>query len=317
MAEQLKLFEDILPLNGTPEKRKLTEQRMIEKKTKLKEKPYYVHNMKTNELEDVNNPNDSLYPRGPITKKFDNYKKEGQKQLEKLAVQSHPNANSEFQKMYAKQDPETQSILKKAIQSSSTKHPPIRKETESERVERYLWLYDEGEKPAHYDDPLIEKVDTFQGFAKAMPLKKENNIIKKKMPTPPRQFNSMDKSTYPSNPKVKANLSTWDLMIATAKTPKEKGEIRRVLRDEFVKNGVKNLSDSEQKMIGRGKYQSYPTITVPSVDMDMIPEPTPRVPDVPIEEIIRVRAQERLEREQNAFDRENGTGGIMKLMRPE
>ena len=42
MAEQLKLFEDILPLNGTKEKRDLTEKKMV-KETK----PYYLHNPKT------------------------------------------------------------------------------------------------------------------------------------------------------------------------------------------------------------------------------------------------------------------------------
>ena len=59
MAEQLKLFEDILPLNGTKEKRDLTEKRMLEKK----EKPYYVTNLATGKLEDVNNPKDDLYPK--------------------------------------------------------------------------------------------------------------------------------------------------------------------------------------------------------------------------------------------------------------
>ena len=51
MAEQLKLFEDILPLNGTKEKRDLTEKKMV-KETK----PYYLHNPKTNTLDNVNAP---------------------------------------------------------------------------------------------------------------------------------------------------------------------------------------------------------------------------------------------------------------------
>jgi len=266
MAEQLKLFEDILPLNGTKEKRELTEKKNMESWVKS--------TSKLNEQQQT----------------------------------------SKVQKMYAEQDPETQKLMKTAIQHSSIKHPPLRKETDSERTERYLWLYDEGEKPTHYDDPLIEKVDTFQGFAKAMPLKKENNIIKKKMPTPPRQFNSMDKRTYPSNPKVKANLSTWDLMIATAKTPKEKGEIRRVLYDEYKRNGVSNLSDSEQKMIGKGKYQTYPKISVPTVEPYVAP--VIQKPQISVDEIVRRKAQQRLEQEQDAYDRENGTAGIVNLMRP-
>ena len=303
MAEQLKLFEDILPLNGTKEKRDLTEKRMLEKK----EKPYYVTNLATRKLEDVNNPKDDLYPKD---------KKNMESWVKRTSKLNEQQQTSKVQKMYAEQDPETQKMMKTAIQHSSVKHPPLRKETDSERTERYLWLYDEGEKPAHYDDPLVEKTDTFQGFAKAMPLVKENNIIKKKMPTPPKQFNSMDKRTYPSNPKVKANLSTWDLLIATAKTPREKGDIRRILRDEYKKNGVSNLSDSEQKMIGRGKYDTYPKINVPTVDMDMVREPQPKAPDVPIEEIIRVRAQKTLEREQDEFHKKNGSGGIINLMRP-
>ena len=301
MADQLKLFEDILPLNGTKEKRDLTEKRMLEKK----EKPYYVTNLATGKLEDVNNPKDDLYPKD---------KKNMESWVKKTSKLNEQQQTSKVQKMYAEQDPETQKLMKTAIQHSSIKHPPLRKETDSERTERYLWLYDEGEKPAHYDDPLIEKVDTFQGFAKAMPLKKENNIIKKKMPTPPRQFNSMDKRTYPSNPKVKANLSTWDLMIATAKTPKEKGEIRRVLYDEYKRNGVSNLSDSEQKMIGKGKYQTYPKISVPTVEPYVAP--VIQKPQISVDEIVRRKAQQRLEQEQDAYDRENGTAGIVNLMRP-
>ena len=59
MAEQLKLFEDILPLNEPKEKRDLTEKRMLEKK----EKPYYVTNLATGTLEHVNNHKDDWYPK--------------------------------------------------------------------------------------------------------------------------------------------------------------------------------------------------------------------------------------------------------------
>jgi hypothetical protein len=132
---------------------------------------------------------------------------------------------------------------------------------------------------------------------------------------PPKKFNNMDKSTYPSNPKVRANLSTWDLMIATANTPKEKGEIRRVLYDEYRRNGITNLSDSEQKMISKGKYQTYPKVIMPKVDPYVAPVITK--PSLPIEEIIRRKAQQRLHEEQDAYDRKNGTAGIVNLMRPE
>ena len=58
---------------------------------------------------------------------------------------------------HSNRDP-PQKLMRTAIQHSSVKHPPLRKETDSERTERYLWLYDEGEKPAHYDDPLVNKL---------------------------------------------------------------------------------------------------------------------------------------------------------------
>tara|TARA_R110002095_G_scaffold25742_1_gene26363 strand:- start:40 stop:939 length:900 start_codon:yes stop_codon:yes gene_type:complete len=299
MAEQLKLFEDILPLNGTKEKRDLTEKKMV-KETK----PYYLHNPKTNTLDNVNAPDPEKDMKSWVNKTTK--LNEQNKTLDYI---------DKVQKIYGDQDPETQKLMKTAIQHSSEKHPPLRKETISERTERYLWLYDEGEKPKHYDDPLVQKVDTFQGFAEAMPLKKENNIIKKKTPTPPKKFNNMDKSTYPSNPKVRANLSTWDLMIATANTPKEKGEIRRVLYDEYRRNGITNLSDSEQKMISKGKYQTYPKVIMPKVDPYVAPVITK--PSLPIEEIIRRKAQQRLHEEQDAYDRKNGTAGIVNLMRPE
>ena len=63
-----------------------------ENTTALNKKPYYVTNMKTGELEDVNNPDaPSLYPRGPITKKFDNKKKDILNYID--TVQSNYNDN--------------------------------------------------------------------------------------------------------------------------------------------------------------------------------------------------------------------------------
>ena len=50
-------------------------------------------------------------------------------------------------------------------------------------------------------------------------------------------------------------MSTWDTMKATAKTPAEKKEIRDVIRADYNKNGAKNMAESDLKWIGKAKSQ--------------------------------------------------------------
>ena len=51
-------------------------------------------------------------------------------------------------------------------------------------------------------------------------------------------------------------MSTWDSMKATAKTPAEKKEIRDVIRRDYNRNGPKNMAQDDLKWIGKSKYQN-------------------------------------------------------------
>ena len=162
-------------------------------------------------------------------------------------------------KMYAKQDPETQKMMKTAIQNSSEKHPPLRNETEAERVERMMFLFEDGDKPKHYDDPLIHKVDTYQDFGKlrekASELQDQKNLKTGKPVSKefireayPKKYDHFNKNSYPSTGRPQGQISTWDLIKKTAKTHQEKKEIRGILHREYKKDKTR-LEPDELRMI--------------------------------------------------------------------
>jgi len=102
----------------------------------------------------------------------------------------------------------------------------------------------------------------------------QKNITKEK-PVRPKPFNSMDKTSYPSDPKQKRAMSTWDIILESAKNPKDKydrenaRQTREVIRDHWKKPEMrKYLGDDELKLIGKHKSQQ--------------PEPAPIIPSVPI-----------------------------------
>ena len=264
MAEQLSLFEDLLPLDKKRENINLQKTEIKSQRDKKEEKAFYIHNHVTQELDNVNDPN------------------------------------------YIER------VNKEVASENLSSITPSRDETHIERQSRYSWLYGDGSKPKHYDNNSIKKVDTFKGFAKAMPVVKENGIYKKQIPTPVKPFNNFDKSTYPSNPKVKANLNAWELMKATAKTPKEKADIKRILFADYKKGNARHMSEEDLKLIKKGKYIEYPKIEIPKVE----PTPIIREPSIPIEVRIKQMADKRLEREQKEYDNRYGTNGIVILRRP-
>jgi len=48
-------------------------------------------------------------------------------------------------------------------------------------------------------------------------------------------------------------MSTWDMMKATAKTPSEKKEIREVILQDYKRNGAKDMAQDDLKWIGKGR----------------------------------------------------------------
>ena len=154
---------------------------------------------------------------------------------------------------------ESDDLLKRAIQLSPEKHPPLRNETDSERIMRYAFLYEDGDKPEHYDDPLINKIDTFSDYGKlrekASDMQDHSNLKTGKPVSKefireayPKKYNHFNKNSYPSTGRPQGQISTWDLIKKTAKTHQEKREIRGILHREYKKDKTR-LEPDELRMI--------------------------------------------------------------------
>ena len=84
-------------------------------------------------------------------------------------------------------------------------------------------------------------------------------------------LNKFEKSTYPTQATPEAvgklaeslerhrqqtgEMSTWNVMKATAKTPQEKKEIRDIIKEDYKKRGAKDMADADLKWIGKAKSQ--------------------------------------------------------------
>ena len=154
---------------------------------------------------------------------------------------------------------ESDDLLKRAIQLSPEKHPPLRNETMNERILRYGFLYEDGDKPEHYDDPLINKIDTFSDYGKlrekASDLQDHSNLKTGKPVSKefireayPKKYDHFNKNSYPSTGRPQGQISTWDLIKKTAKTHQEKKEIRGILHREYKKDKTR-LEPDELRMI--------------------------------------------------------------------
>jgi hypothetical protein len=54
----------------------------------------------------------------------------------------------------------------------------------------------------------------------------------------------------------KKQLTSWEIMKKAADTPEEKKEIREIIREDYKKNGAKNMDPDDLKWIGKGKVSS-------------------------------------------------------------
>jgi len=63
----------------------------------------------------------------------------------------------------------------------------------------------------------------------------------------------------------KKQLSTWDLLKKAADTPQEKKEIREIIREDYKKNGAKNMDPDDLKWIGKGKVATDVKIDVSGI----------------------------------------------------
>ena len=195
-------------------------------------------------------------------------------------------------------------LMKFVIQRSTEKQPPLRDETMGERVQRYMFLYENGDKPEHYDDPLVNKIDTFQDYGKLREkaaINQDNSNFKNGKPVSKefikdaytKKYDHFDKSTYPSSGKPQGKLSTWDLIKQTAKTPFEQREIRDILNKEYKKD-KKRLEPDELRLINKHpdqiKAQVEAFSIIPNNLIKAIPTPTP-TPTVDVYDVIKKNAQ--------------------------
>ena len=72
------------------------------------------------------------------------------------------------------------------------------------------------------------------------------------------------------------------------------------------------------KIIGKHPTQQIklPEVNIPS-SITNTPPPKVQVPEKSLDQIIKEKADARLKREQEAYDKEYGVGGIPKILRPE
>ena len=124
--------------------------------------------------------------------------------------------------------------------------PKVRVETMPERIERITYQYDENDKrPIHLDNPLIVSQEDMT-----------NRNLR------PKQFSNMDPNSYPSNPKQKKALTTWEIMVDQAKNPKDSydresaKQVRQTILDSWKKPSMRQyLGEDELELIGRSKKQ--------------------------------------------------------------
>ena len=108
-------------------------------------------------------------------------------------------------------------------------------------------------------------------------------------------------------------------MVELAKNPKDRddrleaGEIRKTIlknyRDPVMK---KYLGDDELKLIGKHKSQLVPKVTTKLAYVAPIP-PTPKEPEVPIEEQIKKFADAEKQKRISNLRNTVGTGGIAEV----
>lgn len=112
------------------------------------------------------------------------------------------------------------------------------------------------------------------------------------------------------------NMSDWDaIKEVSKKDPAEMKQIKKILFQEYNRSGTKNLSDSDLKIIKRGKYSEFLKPTVKPVAP--IAPVVPREPEIPLEVKIKQLADAKLKAQQEQWDKAHGQFGLSNLMRPK
>lgn len=136
---------------------------------------------------------------------------------------------------------------------------------------------------------------------------KKNINTARAMEILPEPKKALDQGLKKSKPKT-----TWQVMLEGA-DPKDRIAYQKILNREYYKRGTKNLSDYELKFIGKHPSQLSPKVEEikPVVKVKSVV-----TPEEPLEVLIKRSADERLRKQQEAYDRQYGTQGIVSLKRP-
>ena len=104
-----------------------------------------------------------------------------------------------------------------------------------------------------------QKIDVLTYIEKMRDMYEGDNIKLKEPIYPskanPRQIGLLAERLEESR-QMTGEMSTWDSMKATAKTPAEKKEIRDVIRADYNKHGAKDMAQDDLKWIGKAKSQN-------------------------------------------------------------
>jgi len=136
-------------------------------------------------------------------------------------------------------------IVKMGVENSSTpvsKAPQGSKKHKADVLQYIEKMKDMYEGPKISEQPILK-----------------NNINKKPhYPTQatPEQFGKLAERVERARQMTgepKKEMSTWDLLKKAADTPEEKKEIRKILSEDYKKNGGQWMSKDDLKWIGKGK----------------------------------------------------------------
>ena len=237
-----------------------------------------------------------------------------QKDFEKYITTrpSFKESNGAFQRLVDQQN-HLNKLEKLGIEESQVKHPnyPKKKPDVINYIEK---------KREYFNDPIKEKIDppilknnlNSKRFVNKTLNKFENRTENKDVVTfdPTTQLFTDDTRNIAF--KTYDQAKRWNDTVngQPTATPKQVNDLdQRLKRNGFTKPIIEKKKKTTTV---------YPEVKVPTIDVNLFNRPpTPPEPQIPLRDQIKILADERLVREQRAWDQENGSGGIAEIFRPK
>ena len=167
---------------------------------------------------------------------------------QRIATFGDPKSNGAFARHVAnnKRSEELMSLVKHGVENSST---PVSKAPAGSQKHKTDVL--------NYINKMVDKYEGKEPKIADQEIFKNN--INRKEPVAlkfatPHQVGQLAQRLEENRQRT-GEMSTWDTMKATAKTPQEKKEIRDIIKEDYKKHGAKNMAEADLKWIGRAKSQ--------------------------------------------------------------